>query len=150
MSVKTLFPSSPSKLIHCTPSERGYPVKHLQNPALLLAYGPTMQLVSTWHRFRSWLAGKTSRRVDKFRRPRRLSFDRLEDRSMLAFAPELVRDINLVTGANGSSSPSSFVAVGGITFFTAADAKMALNSGKRTARVRDRRGPRHPSGRLRF
>ncbi len=42
----------------------------------------------------------------------------------------------LVTGANGSSSPSSFVAVGGITFFTAATPKMALNSGKRTARVR--------------
>ncbi len=82
-----------------------------------------MQLTTPWHRFRTWLAGKSPRRVDKLRRPRRLSFDRLEDRSMLAFAPELVRDINLVTGINPDSGPSNLVIVGATTYFSASNSQ---------------------------
>ncbi len=40
---------------------------------------------------------------------------------MLALVPELVRDINLITGTNGDSNPSNFVVVGGTLFFTASD-----------------------------
>ncbi len=96
-----------------------------------------MQLASTWHRFRTWLAGKTPRRGDKLRRPRRLSFDRLEDRSMLAFAPVLVRDINLATGTNGNSDSGNFVVVEEPRSSLPSTPKMALNSGKPTARVRE-------------
>ncbi len=42
---------------------------------------------------------------------------------MLAFAPVLVRDINLATGTNGNSDSGNFVVVGGTTFFSAFDAQ---------------------------
>ncbi len=54
-------------------------------------------------------------------RSRRLSIDPLESRQMLAVAPELVRDINLVPGSNGSSSPQNLLQVGSFFYFTATD-----------------------------
>ncbi len=51
-------------------------------------------------------------------RRRRLRFEPLEDRRLLAFSPELVADVNALP-SDASSGPANFVQVGNVTFLTA-------------------------------
>ncbi len=60
------------------------------------------------------------------RRKRRLNVQALEDRRLLAAAPELLADIN---PGDSSSSPAGFVSLAGTTYFTANDTEVWKSDG---------------------
>ncbi len=64
----------------------------------------------------------------------RLRFEQLEDRCLLAGAPELLKDI---FAGSGGSSISGFVEVGSVAYFSALMILMELNFGKAMAPLRE-------------